>query len=350
MRKLVVICVMLLPLAILVAKKKKPDETQVLELPKDPPQAVTAETRNLVFHVAPLSAKGLLSQQTRDAVKALLKVKNGSTIVHIRAFVAGSGDMRRVPAIISETMTEKKLPLPAVSVVQAGGLPLEGAQVELESISVSRREVNPAGLLFVAAQSAADEKPLEPVMPLAERALASLGKLMEGEPVRVTCFTSSLDGAAKLVARLASLYPQAAVDVVEAQRAPAHSSVACEGTARLARPVAGGVEYRADSQAVAVSAAKLALTGTQMAFGFEDKDVMLAFQRLDKAIVPLGTSARQIVFAHFYPLSRSIARQVSNVRAEFFDPGHVPAVTMLPVEGLPSLNASFAVDAAAVVR
>ena len=55
-------------------KKKKKDGrgiTQVLQLPKDPPSAVTAETARLVFHVSPLSAKGLLSQQVRDALKAL---------------------------------------------------------------------------------------------------------------------------------------------------------------------------------------------------------------------------------------------------------------------------------------
>lgn len=37
-------------------KKKKEDETQTLQVPKDPPGAVVAETRRLVFHVTPLSA------------------------------------------------------------------------------------------------------------------------------------------------------------------------------------------------------------------------------------------------------------------------------------------------------
>ena len=55
------------------AKKKKTEEemTQVLALPKDPPSAVVADVPRLVFHVSPLSAKGLLSQQTRDALKNL---------------------------------------------------------------------------------------------------------------------------------------------------------------------------------------------------------------------------------------------------------------------------------------
>lgn len=52
-------------------KKKKEEETQTLQVPKDPPSAVAAETRGLVFHVTPLSAKGLLSQQVRDARHSL---------------------------------------------------------------------------------------------------------------------------------------------------------------------------------------------------------------------------------------------------------------------------------------
>src|SRR5579862_2345592 len=85
------------------AGKKNPDDvTQILELPKDPPMVATGETARLVFHVSPLTAKGLLSQQTRDALKAILKANGGAQVVHLRAFVAGSGDLRRVPQIVSE--------------------------------------------------------------------------------------------------------------------------------------------------------------------------------------------------------------------------------------------------------
>ena len=114
------------------AKKKKEEATQTLEAPKEPPAAVTAETSRLIFQVSPLSAKGLLSQQVRDALKALLKSANGATIVKLRAFVAGSGDLRRVQAIAGEIFTERRLPLPALSVVQVGALPLaETAPAEL---------------------------------------------------------------------------------------------------------------------------------------------------------------------------------------------------------------------------
>ena len=67
-------------------KKKKEEETQVLQLPKDPPSALTVETRRLVFHVTPLSAIGLLSQQTRDALKWLLHSTSGAAAVKLRAF------------------------------------------------------------------------------------------------------------------------------------------------------------------------------------------------------------------------------------------------------------------------
>jgi|SRR5436190_4755998 len=49
------------------AQKKKKEITQTLQLPKDLPTTVTGETRRLTFHVTPLSAKGLLSAQVRDA-------------------------------------------------------------------------------------------------------------------------------------------------------------------------------------------------------------------------------------------------------------------------------------------
>ncbi len=86
-------------------KKKKSEEeaTQVLQLPKDPPSAVTAETARISFSVSPLSSRGLLSQQVRDALKALSRSAGSSSVVKLRAFVAGSGDMRRVQAIVSES-------------------------------------------------------------------------------------------------------------------------------------------------------------------------------------------------------------------------------------------------------
>src|SRR5215467_554885 len=115
-------------------KPKKEEITQTLQLPKDLPPAVIGETRRLAFHVTPLSARGLLSAQVRDALKALTRETGANPVLKIRAFAAGSGDLRRVRDLVSEIFTDRKAPLPALSLIQSGGLPLEGAQVGLEAI------------------------------------------------------------------------------------------------------------------------------------------------------------------------------------------------------------------------
>ena len=208
------------------------------------------ETSRLIFQVSPLSAKGLLSQQTRDALKAILKANGGAPVVHIRAFVAGSGDLRRVPQIVSEVFGEKKMQLPSVSVVQAGGLPLENAQVAIEAVSVAKKEVNPDGLTFVEAQPAAS----------LEQALDRLASRLSGKTaLRVSCFVSAIGAAGAIAAR----FPSAAVDLVQTQREPAQPGASCEAMAR------GGD----------IKAAKLAFTGTRVAFGVDEKAATLAFQR-----------------------------------------------------------------------
>src|SRR5579871_3120625 len=104
-----VVCGVLLRAGLLGKKKKGDDEDgrQALQLPKEPPSAGVAETARLSFYMSPLSAKGLLSQQVRDGLKALQRSVGSGTIVKLRAFVAGSGDMRRVQAIVSETFTDR---------------------------------------------------------------------------------------------------------------------------------------------------------------------------------------------------------------------------------------------------
>src|SRR5579872_4850262 len=67
------------------AQKTKTDDkepvTQSLPLLPVPPLVVSAETRRLTFQLSPLSSKGLLSQQSRDALKALMQSGRGASIV-----------------------------------------------------------------------------------------------------------------------------------------------------------------------------------------------------------------------------------------------------------------------------
>jgi enamine deaminase RidA (YjgF/YER057c/UK114 family) len=337
------VALLLIPLAT-GKKKKKDDVTQVLEVPPDPPPAVAAETRRLVFQTSPLMNKGLLSQQTRDALHEILRRNGGMPIVKIRAFVAGTGDLRRVPQIVSEIFTEKKhLQLPAVSVVLAGGLPLEGAQVVLEVVSVSKRDVNPQGLVFVAGRDHSVDQSLQPLAPLAEAALADLTDRLAGrEALRVTCFVTMLDDAAKISAAMTARFPWAALDLVQTRRAASRSAVACEAVAQAVPvPSAGtaGLTF--------VNSDQVVLTGTQVAYGFSDDDARLAFQRLDKVLAPYGASARTAAMLNLYPLSWSIASQASRLRIEFTDPAHLPVTTALPFEGLPGMDSSFAIEAVA---
>jgi enamine deaminase RidA (YjgF/YER057c/UK114 family) len=261
-------------------------------------------TSRLVFHVSPLSGKGLLSQQTRDALKAILKANGGAPVIHIRAFVAGSGDLRRVPQIVSEVFTAKKMALPSVSVVLAGGLPLEDAQIELEAVSETKdakKDVNPNGLIFLEAA---------PPDQLVSR-LAAL------TPLQVTCFVSSLDGANALAAR----FPSAAVDIVQTQRSPARPDARCEAVAR------GGV-----------ISTRLAFTGTQVAFGSDQKAASLAYKRLDQELNAAGISPSDILETHVYALSERLGTLALKTRSS------PAAFTVVPFEGVASLDGSFAID------
>ena len=350
----------------LLAKKKKPEEiTQTLALPQDPPATVTADTSRLVFHVSPLSGKGLLSQQVRDALKALLKVSSGASIVKLRAFVAGSGDLRRVPAIVSETFTEKHLPLPAVSVIQIGALPMEGAQVVIESIAVAKKEMNPSGLVFVSGQAASSDTPLQKVATLAQKSIADLKTALQAagagpaDALRVTCFCSTLEDHTAVRAVVETDYRHAALNFVQLQRSPFRSVVDCEAIAKASRKAQGRVQFENPagltqspnfSQLALVSAPRLVFSGTQVSYGYQDSDARLAFQRLAKALEAGGSSVKDIAFASFYPLSSSIAEQVRRIRFEFFDKQRPPAATMQPFEGLPAMDAGFAVEVVAIAN
>jgi len=344
-------------------KKKKEEITQTLELPKDPPATATAETARLIFQVSPLSDNGLLSAQVRDALKALLKSARGASIVKLRAFVAGSGDLRRVQAIVSDVFTEKKLALPALTVVQVGALPKVGAQVVIESIAVASKPMNPLGLVFVSGQAASSETATAKVGPLAQRAAADLKTALRGagaaadDVLRVTCFASSLEDYPALRAAVETDYRRAALDFVQLQRGAVRGVVECEAVARLQRPIAAPVEFlnpqglarSSDySQVALVSAPRLVLSGAQIAYGYQDSDARLAFQRLAKALEQGGSSIGEVVVAGIYPLSTSLAAQVRKIRFEFFDKSHPPASTLLAFEGLPAMDAGFAVDVMAI--
>ena len=341
------------------AKKKKEDETQVLQLPKELPAAAVGETKRLIFFTTPLSNRGLLSAQVREALKNLNRMAGGATVLKLRAFVAGTGDLRRVRDLVSEHYGGGKQQLPALSLVQAGGLPMEGAQVILEAVAQGKKDVNPDGLVFISAQTATSPSPLDPVPPLTAKVLEALRaavKAAGSEPAdvaRVSCFFSSLENLAASRDLVAKEYPNAAQNYVQTQRAPGRAVAACEAVARLRRNIAADIQVLnpqglpsepGQSQVALVAAPRLVLSGTQVSFGFSESDARLAFERLKKAVEQAQGSPDRIAFASYYPLSGSIAEQVRKVRTAFFNPSRAPAGSMVLFESLPSMEAGFAID------
>ena len=339
-------------------KKKKQDEepiTQTLPLLQDPPATVTAEVERLGFRVAPLSPKGLLSQQVRDGLKALMRDARGASIVKIRAFVAGTGDMRRVQTILSETFGEKRLPIPALSTIQGGALPGEGVQVALESIEVNKRAVNPNGLAFLSGQPA----------PSIEKSMEQLNVALRGlsigndKMLQVTCFLSALEDHANFRKAVAEAFPAAAMNFVQMQRLPVQTAVECEGVAALSSPPGERVKVANPaglpsspnySQTALVGPGRVVISGTQMGFGTREADIRLAFDRLGKSLEAAQVGYKDVVFTRVYPVSEAATERFRSVRFNYLDKARPPASTLLPFEGLPSLDASFALEVIAVPR
>ncbi len=345
-------------------EQKEEPPTQTLEIPKEPPQAVVAETGRLVFYVSPLSSKGLLSQQVRDALKALTGQAGRSAIVKLRAFVAGTGDIRRVQAIVSETFTARKQQIPAITVVQVGALPIAGVQVLMEATAVSRQVVHPNGLAFIAGQSVEESGLPSRLLPLAQKAMPKLRSALsaaglEGKDVvQATCVMTSMDDVWDIRRIVASEFPRAVTSFVQPERAPSHAMVGCQAVARMRAPAgsplrlvkaAAAGESAPVADVALVSAPQVVLAGGQMAFGYEEENARLAFRRLAKTLEQEHSSLTQVAAAGLYELSRPIGEQAQKIGAGFWGEAGPPALTRMPCVGLPSLDASFAIDVVSIV-
>jgi enamine deaminase RidA (YjgF/YER057c/UK114 family) len=148
---------------------------------------------------------------------------------------------------------------------------------------------------------------------------------------------------------LAAAFPSTAVDLVQMQRLGLQPQVACEAIGRLdsqsPAPKAGGVP-----QFAVATGPKLVFTETQLIFRDQDSDIRLAFQRLGKAMEPLGATYKDVIWSGVYPLTRPLAEKIDALRFEFFDRAHPPAGTVLLFEGLPSIDATAAIELVAAAH
>jgi enamine deaminase RidA (YjgF/YER057c/UK114 family) len=319
--------------------KRKAESTQTLPPSPELPAAVTAETARLAYQVSPLESKGLLSQQTRDALKSLLRSNRG-TIVKLRAFVAGSGDLRRVGEIVGEMFQEKHLPLPALSVAQVGALPLVGAQVVIEATETDRRVVNPNGVAFLAAQPAASVT--DSLAKL--KSVLATASMQPSDALLITCFISSLEDQRDTQPAMAAAFPGAALDYLQMQRSPVAPAASCEATARATKTASSR-----GSQMTVVSSPQVVITGTQLAFGNQDSDFKLAIDRLERTLAAPKSDFHHVAIFHLYVTESSLISRVLAVRWPPTGPLAQPFVTTLaPIESLPSLDAVFGIDVIAV--
>ena len=175
------IAALCLAATLVAGKEKNPDdETQTLALPKDPPAVAVGETRHLLFYrvasfrqraADPADTRRLESDsegKRRRARGAHPGIRGGQ-----RRHSEGAANRQR-------SVHGKKTPLPSVSVIRAGGLPVENAQVVLEAVSVAKKETNSGGVQFVAGDEAVDKDPSASVKPLLDKALAQLSSKTGG--------------------------------------------------------------------------------------------------------------------------------------------------------------------------
>lgn len=317
-------------------KKNEEPKSQVLPLPPELPMALAADTAGIDFHMSPSLRTGGLSAQIRQSLNDLIRDTRGETIIKLRAFVAGAGDARRVAAQAAEIFTERKLPLPVLSIVQVGGLGIPAAQVTIEAVVATRRALNPNGLAFIAGQSG-------PNLPAALQLLRQSVNTAEMAPEDVltaTCFTSRTEDDDATRASIHALFPKAGINVVQALRDPVSDRSSCEAIGQLSRPLLQGPLVRLEKARVAqVNSRQLIFTGLQLTYGAFLDDAHVAFSRLERtasAIRPVETPVEVNVFS-LDPSAGSALRKTSPVPLSIF--------TIQLVEGLPSVDASAGIEA-----
>jgi enamine deaminase RidA (YjgF/YER057c/UK114 family) len=319
--------------------RRKDDEPkpQVLPLPRELPRAVSASTDSLTFKVTPLLTTGHLSSQIHDTLNELIRGTKGATIIKLRAFVAGAGDSRRVQQMVSDMFTDKKLPLPALTIVQVGALGKEAAAVVIEAIVSGRQPVNPDGLAFIARQSGA-------TLP---DALAKMNEAISGahltaaNVVSATCFTDRLAGYDAERQTLASAFPGAAINLVQALRDPIDTKTTCQAVAQL--PPGATLPPSNRDNVAFVTSPQIVFTGLQLSFGAYLDDADSALSRMQRDVQTVHADVRNTVLMNAFSLDPAAASAIEERMPKFNFPQNT--LTVQPVQGLPSLDASLGLEA-----
>ncbi len=298
--------------------------------------ALEAETATLDFHISPLLRTGGLSAQIRQSLNDLIRDTKGETIIKLRAFVAGAGDARRVEAAAAEIFTERKLPLPTLSVIQVGALETEAAQVVIEAVVSTHRAVNPSGLAFFSGQIAGTAG--RAVQRLQDS--VKIASVASDRVLRCTCFTSRIDNAAVLRDALHAAFPSTSITIVQALRDPATDTTLCEAVGQMKQARTEGPVVLIDgARTTLVNSPKLVFTGLQLTFGnFLDdaQEAVLRLQRAASALQPVEAPVQVNAFV-LDAYGGSAIRKMTAVPLSTF--------TVQTIEGLPAVDATAGIEA-----
>ena len=333
----VLICVLAGALAVLPQRKKNEEpKTQVLPLPPAPPMALAADTHALDFHISSMIKTGRLSTQIRQSLNDLIRDTHGETIIKLRAFVSGVGDARRVQDTVSELFTDRKLPLPVLSIIQVGELEDDASQVVIEAVVETKRTPNPHGLAFWSGQTG----------PSFAAALKKLESSVEAAGVprenvlTCTCFSSHMVDPRGMRAEIERVFPKSEINVVEPLREPIDNSSTCQAIGQLiTSPAQGPVVLLENSRAALVDTGRLVFTGIQLTFGSYLDDADVAYARLEraaKALDPIETPVVVNAFSLDSSTASALRKTMQFPRSTF---------TVQPIEGLPALDASAGIEA-----
>src|SRR4051812_1331692 len=213
-------------------KKNEEPKSQVLPLPPELPMVLATDTQTLDFHISPLLKSGGLAVQIRRSLTDLLRDTRGETIVKLRAFVSGVGDARRVQTEVASIFSERKLPFPVLTIVQVGRLGDDLAQVVIEAVVSTKRNLNPNGLAFLSGQTGKSLR--EALDHLRESATEA--EIGADQVVSCTCFAASIESGDASRGAVEAVFPKTALNVVQALRDPVNNTTMCQGIAQLSHP------------------------------------------------------------------------------------------------------------------
>ena len=217
---------------------------------------------------------------------------------------------------------------------------------------MDRRAANPNGVGFISGQTG---KTFGEAIGNVRKALEAAGA---SEALSLTCYVSSLEESHADRAAMAPDFKSVSMVTVQLRREPSPTAAECEAVGRLRTPPSsapvtllnpeGLAKSPNYSQIALVNTPKIVFTGLQMSFA--GADPKLAFERFGRTLDSLGASYSTVFFMHTYALTQQSMDQVRGTRFQFLDAKRPPASTLLPFEGLPSLDATFGIEAVAVPR